>query len=314
MPAKVLAIVGPTASGKTRLGVELALMHGGEIVSVDSMQVYRGMDIGTAKPGPDERRGVLHHMMDIVDPWEDYSVARFVADASRCVDGILARGALPILVGGTGLYLDSLLSGRVFAPRPADRALREALRARMEAEGRDKLYGELMAVDPETAKRLHPGDEKRIIRALEIWQETGKTVSEYNRESTLAPPKYEALIIGLDFRDRADLRARIAKRVDDMMQAGLVREVEALLEKGVPDTCTAMQAIGYKEIARALRFGESLEAAAGEIKLRSQQYAKRQRTWFKRNPAVRWIFWEKTPDFVSACQRSTDYVEEAGLR
>ncbi len=314
MPPKVLAIVGPTASGKTRLGVELALAHRGEVVSVDSMQVYRNMDIGTAKPSEEERRGVKHHMMDVVDPREDYSVARYVEDASRCIDGLLARGTLPVLVGGTGLYLDSLLSGRAFAPRASDPALRKQLQVRMEAEGQDALYRELQDIDPEAAARLHPGDEKRIVRALEIWHLTGKTISEHNRESQKTPPRYEALIIGLNFQDRADLRARIARRVDDMMAAGLVEEVRFLIEQGVPEDCTAMQAIGYKEIAAALRGGGSLEDAAAEIKLRSQQYAKRQLTWFRRNEAIRWILWEKSPDFVFACQRSTDYLKEAGLR
>lgn len=314
MPPKVLAIVGPTASGKTRLGVEMALAHHGEVVSVDSMQIYRGMDIGTAKPTAAERRGIPHHMIDVVDPGEDYSVARYVSEAAACIDGILSRGALPVLVGGTGLYLDSLLSGREFAPRASDTALRETLRARMETEGRDRVYRELQAIDPEAAERISPGDEKRVIRALEIWYGTGKTISEHNRESKQIPPRYEAVIIGLSFRDRADLRARIDQRVDQMLAAGLAEEVQALMRAGVPGSCTSMQAIGYKELAAANASGGSLAEASEEIKLRTRQYAKRQLTWFRRNPAVRWILWENTPDFVFACQSSTDYMAEAGLR
>ena len=187
MPPKILVISGPTASGKTRLAVELALRHGGEVVSADSMQVYRRMDIGTAKPTPEEMRGIPHHMLDVADPEEDFSVARYVELAAPCVDDILARGKLPIVAGGTGLYLDSLLSGRTFAPFSPDGGLRARLEARFDALGGEAMLGELAAADPEAAARLHPNDRKRIVRALEVFQQTGKTISQHNRETRALP-------------------------------------------------------------------------------------------------------------------------------
>ena len=311
LPPKVLAIVGPTASGKTRLGVEAARALNGEVVSVDSMQVYRRMDIGTAKPTPEEMGGVPHHMLDVAEPWEDFSAARYVELAAPCVDDILARGKLPILVGGTGLYLDSLLSGRTFAPRAT--GWRERLQARARAEGTGPLLAELRAVDPEAAGRLHPADEKRIIRALEIWHETGTTITQHDRESRALPPRYEALRIGLSFADRADLRERIDRRVDGMMARGLAEEVRALLDEGVPPGCTAMQAIGYKELAAALAEGRDPGEAAEEVKLRSRQYAKRQLTWFRRAEDTRWILWGKTPDFSTALRKTTAFARDFGI-
>ena len=311
MPPKIIVIVGPTASGKTGLGVELALRHNGEVVSADSMQIYRRMDIGTAKPTPAEMRGVPHHMIDVADPEEDYSVARYVEEASACVDGILKRGRLPIVVGGTGLYVDSLVSGRTFASPST--GWREKLQARAGAEGTAVLLHELRQVDPEAAARLHVNDEKRIIRALEVWYETGQTITEHNRATQAVPPRYDALTIGLNFADRTDLWRRIDRRVDEMMEAGLEQEVRDLLFSGVPEGCTALQAIGYKEFAAAIRGEGSMEEAAAEVKLRSRQYAKRQLTWFRRNPDIRWILWEKTPDLERARQQATAYIEEFGI-
>ena len=311
MPPKIIVIVGPTASGKTGLGVELALHHNGEVVSADSMQIYRRMDIGTAKPTLAEMRGVPHHMIDVADPEEDYSVARYVEEAAACVDGIMERGRLPIVVGGTGLYVDSLVSGRTFASPST--GWREKLQARAQAEGTAVLLDELRRVDPEAAARLHVNDEKRIIRALEVWYETGRTITEHNRATQAIPPRYDALTIGLNFADRTDLWRRIDQRVDEMMEAGLEREVRELLISGVPEGCTALQAIGYKEFAAAVRGDGSVEEAAAEVKLRSRQYAKRQLTWFRRNPDIRWIIWEKTPDLEWARQQATAYMEEFGI-
>ena len=311
MPPRILVIVGPTASGKTGLGVALAKQTGGEVVSADSMQIYRRMDIGTAKPTPEEMEGVPHHMIDVADPEENYSVGRYVEEASACVDDILRRGKLPILVGGTGLYVDSLCSGRTFAAPST--GWREQLQHRAEAEGIFPLLEELRRVDPEAAARLHPNDEKRIIRALEVWHETGKTITEHNRETQTLPPRYETLTIGLSAVDRPDLWRRIDQRVDEMMAAGLEEEVRSLLASGVPAGCTAMQAIGYKEFAAALREGRSPADAAEEIKLRSRQYAKRQLTWFRRDPDTRWILWEKKPSPERARQQATAYMEEFGL-
>ena len=205
MPPKILVISGPTASGKTRLAVELALRHGGEVVSADSMQVYRRMDIGTAKPTPEEMRGIPHHMLDVADPEEDFSVARYVELAAPCVDDILARGKLPIVAGGTGLYLDSLLSGRTFAPFSPDGGLRARLEARFDALGGEAMLGELAAADPEAAARLHPNDRKRIVRALEVFQQTGKTISQHNRETRALPLRYDALTLSLAFQRREDM-------------------------------------------------------------------------------------------------------------
>ena len=309
--AKLLVICGPTASGKTALAVALAKATGGEVVSADSMQIYRRMDIGTAKPTAEEMDGVPHHMLDVADPGEDYSVARYVADATACVEDILSRGKLPIVAGGTGLYIDNLLAGREFAAFTGQ--WRQKLQDRAQREGIEVLYRELEQVDPQRAAKLHLADEKRIIRALEVWHETGETITEHDRRTAALPPRYEAVRIGLTFADRADMWERIDRRVDQMMATGLVEEVEDLLSSGVPESCTAMQAIGYKEMVAALREGRAVAEAAEEIKLRSRQYAKRQLTWFRREPSVKWITWEKIPDFSMALQNSTAYLEETGL-
>ena len=313
MPPKILVISGPTASGKTALAVEMALRHGGEVVSADSMQIYRTMDIGTAKPTKEEMGGIPHHMIDVADPEEDFSVARYVELAAPCVDDILARGKLPIVAGGTGLYLDSLLSGRTFAPFSPDGGLRARLEARFDALGGEAMLGELAAADPEAAARLHPNDHKRIVRALEVYRSTGKTISEHNRETQALPPRYEALTIGLNFQDRADLWARIDARVDQMAADGLEREVRELLSSGLSPRCTAMHAIGYKEFVAAVEGDMTWREAEELVKLRSRQYAKRQLTWFRRNPEVHWLLWEKNPNFGNARQRSTELLEEFGL-
>ena len=308
MPPKILVISGPTASGKTKLAVALAKARGGEVVSADSMQVYRGMDVGTAKPTRAEMRGVPHHMLDVAEPGENYSVARYVRQAVPVVDEILARGRLPIVAGGTGLYIDALTAGREFAPFSPDSGLRRALQRRVSAEGLAALFAELEQVDPEAAGRIHPNDEKRIVRALEVWYATGRTISQHDRETRALPRRYTPLTIGLSFADRADLRARIDRRVDGMMARGLADEVRGLLSAGVPADCTAMQAIGYKELAAALAEGRPVEEAAEEIKLRSRQYAKRQLTWFRRDPAIEWHLWGKEPDFSAAVAHSTQFL------
>ena len=313
MPPKILVICGPTASGKTALAVELALRHRGEVVSADSMQIYRRMDIGTAKPTPEEMGGVPHHMMDVADPEEDFSVARYVDMAAKCVDDILSRGRLPILAGGTGLYIDSLLSGRTFAPFQPDSPLRGELEEQLRREGGAAMLARLAQVDPDSAARLHPNDEKRIVRALEVYQSTGKTITQHNLETQAIPPRYDALTLALAFEQREDMWSRIDRRVDQMMDQGLVDEVQRLLDSGVPAKCTAMQAIGYKEMAAALLSGGDVRSAAEEIQLRSRQYAKRQLTWFKRNKAARWLLWGREPDFAAALQTSTEYMEEFGL-
>ena len=314
MPSKkILVIVGPTASGKTRMAVELAKAHNGEVVSADSMQIYRRMDIGTAKPTAEEMDGIPHHMIDVADPEEDFSVARYVELASACVDDILARGKLPIVAGGTGLYVDSLLSGRTFAAFSPESALRKELEEELAERGGEAMLEELSRVDPEAAARLHPNDHKRIVRALEVYRSTGKTISEHNRETQALPPRYEALTIGLNFQDRADLWARIDARVDQMAADGLEREVRELLSSGLSPRCTAMQAIGYKEFVAAVEGTMTWREAEELVKLRSRQYAKRQLTWFRRSRDTHWLLWEKNPNFGNARQRSTELLEEFGL-
>ena len=308
---KLLVLCGPTASGKTALGVALAQATGGEVVSADSMQIYRRMDIGTAKPTREEMGGVPHHMLDVADPAEDYSVARYVRDADACVRDILVRGRLPIVVGGTGLYIDNLIAGRDFAPFTG--AWREKLQARAREEGLSALREELRRIDPDRAEKLHPNDEKRILRALEVWYETGETITAHDARTRDLPPKYDALRVCLTFARREDLWDRIDRRVDLMMAAGLEREVRDLLASGVPPAATAMQAIGYKEFAAALRGEEPLAQAVAEVKLRSRQYAKRQLTWFRRTPDIRWVTWEKDPDLSRGRQEVTAYMEEFGI-
>ena len=313
MPPKIAVVVGPTASGKTKLAVELALAHNGEVVSADSMQIYRTLNIGTAKPTVEEMRGVPHHMLDVAEPEEDFSVARYVEMAAACVDDILARGKLPIVAGGTGLYIDSLLSGRTFAAFSAESPLRAQLQARAAQEGRESLWRELQGIDPEAAARLHPNDEKRVIRALEVWYQTGMTITEHNRLTQAIPPRYEALPLGLAFREREEMWRRIDRRVDEMMEQGLVEEVRGVLARGIPPTCTAMQAIGYKEMVQAVRTGGDVVAAAEEVKLRSRQYAKRQLTWFRRDQTTHWHLWGSEPDFQEALRASTGSMREFGL-
>ena len=313
MLPKILVVSGPTASGKTALAVELALAHNGEVVSADSMQIYRRMDIGTAKPTRAEMRGVPHHMLDVADPEEDFSVARYVELAARCVDDILARGRLPIVAGGTGLYIDSLLSGRTFARFDPDSPLRRELEEELARRGGAALLEELARVDPDTAARLHPNDGKRIVRALEVYRSTGTTLTAHNAMTRSLPPRYSALTLTLAFQRREDMWDRIDRRVDRMMADGLAEEVRALLDSGVPDRCTAMQAIGYKEMAAALRGDGDTARAAEEIKLRSRQYAKRQLTWFRRNPDARWLLWDREPDLSAALQASTKYLSDFGI-
>lgn len=310
----LIVLTGPTAVGKTALSIELAKMVGGEILSADSMQVYRGMDIGTAKPTQGEMRGVPHHMLDVADPRENYSVARYVAQAVPIVDGILARGKLPIVAGGTGLYLDNLVAGRQFAPFAPDSGLRERLQERVRTEGLPALRRELERADPEAAGRIHPNDEKRTLRALEVYLATGKTITQHDRDSRALPNRYTPLTIALNFGERPWLWERIDRRVDHMMAQGLEGEVRGLLASGVSRECTAMQAIGYKEIAAAIAEGRPAAEGAEEVKLRSRQYAKRQLTWFRRNKQAYWFNWEKIPDLSAAAVFSTELARGCGLR
>lgn len=312
MPPQVVCVVGPTASGKTALGVWLAKHYNGEVVSCDSMQIYRRMDIGTAKPTREEMDGVPHHMIDVADPEEDYSAERYRREAVPVVDDILARGKLPIIVGGTGLYLDALLNGHDFAVKST--GWREKLQKKYDEEGIQPLWEALTEIDPESATRLHPMDTKRVIRALEVWYETGETISAHNAATRLLPPRYTALKLGLNYENRADLYARIDARVEEMAASGLADEVCALLESGVSSGCTAMQAIGYKELCAAVEDGGDLTAALDEVKLRSRQYAKRQLTWFRRDRTTQWYRHGSQPDPEALRRFAAEKLAEAGIQ
>ena len=285
---KIICIAGPTASGKTALAVALAKEFHGEVISCDSMQIYRRMNIGTAKPTLEEMDGIVHHMIDVAEPWEDFSVSRYCEMADPILQDILSRGKTAIIAGGTGLYMDALIRGNAFAPCPST-GRREELEARADLEGIETLMDWLREIDPDTTARLHLSDRKRIIRALEIYLETGETMTAHNLKTQAIPPKYEPLWLGIDFAERSELYRRIDLRVDIMLQMGLVQEIQDLLAEGVPAKCTAMQAIGYKEFVSALEGIGTIAEAAAMVQQSSRRYAKRQLTWFRRNPNMHWL-------------------------
>ena len=284
----LICIAGPTASGKTALSIALAKELDGEIVSCDSMQVYKRMDIGTAKPTLEEQDGIPHHMLDVAEPWEDFSVSKYCEMASPIVDDILSRGKTAIIVGGTGLYMDSLIKGNDFAPYPAT-GRREELEKLAAEQGIEAVIEKLREVDPESAERLHPSDQKRIIRAMEVYLETGISITEHNRRTQAIPPKYHPVWFALEDADRQTLYDRIDKRVDIMLQDGLIDEIKSLLAEGIPEKATSLQAIGYKEFVDALAGRSSMETAAALVQQSSRKYAKRQLTWFRRNKAMHWL-------------------------
>lgn len=291
----VIVITGPTASGKTPLGVSLALALESEVVSADSMQLYRGLDIGSAKPTGKEMRGVPHRMIDVADPWEDYSVSRWVESAAACCDALLAQGKTPVIVGGTGLYIESLLSGRDFSAAPGDSGLRERLGAEYDALGGAAFRERLRTVDPERAEKLAPGDKKRLVRSMEVFLLTGETITAHDERTKLLPPRYASRRFALTWKRRETLYERIRQRVDDMMTAGLAEEVERLLQSGLSEKSTAMQAIGYKEIAAALRGECTMADAVETVKRESCRYAKRQLTWLRRDRELVWLPREDYP-------------------
>ena len=284
----IICIAGPTASGKTALAATLAKELNGEVVSCDSMQVYKRMDIGTAKPTLEEMQGIPHHMIDVAEPWEDFSVSRYCEMAAPIVDDIISRGKTAVIAGGTGLYMDALIRGNAFAPFPAT-GVRERLEAQADSEGMEAMLSRLRAVDPDAARRLHLSDRKRILRALEVYLETGETITEHNRKTQAVPPRYSPLWLGLDFTEREELYRRIDLRVGLMLQQGLVEEIRGLLAEGIPEKATAMQAIGYKEFVDALDGRCTIEEAADQVRQSSRRYAKRQLTWFRRNKAIHWL-------------------------
>ena len=299
MKPRLLCVVGPTASGKTALAVSLAKALDGEVVSCDSMQIYDRLSIGTAKPTKEEMDGVPHHLIGFADPRIPFSCADYVPLALSCVGEILSRGKLPVFCGGTGLYLDSVLQGTAFSENtglPEDSSVSEALRAEYERDGIDGIYARLREVDPESADAIHPNNARRVMRALEIYLRTGKTKTEWDAQSHEVPPRYDACIIGLNYKDRAVLHDRINRRVSLMLENGLLDEVRRLYAEGwLPDPSTAAQAIGYKEFLSCLRGEMTEEEAAEHVRAATRQYAKRQLTWFRRNPAVHWLYPDDVP-------------------
>ncbi len=311
----VLAVTGPTATGKTALGVALARQYGGEIVSCDSMQIYRGLPVGTAQPTPEELAAAPHHLVGFLDVREPFSVSDYVELAAETIRSIHARGKLPILVGGTGLYARSLLRGFTFEDDCRDEDLRRELFSRAEKEGPEALYRELEVLDPDGAKEIHPNNVKRVIRALEYCRLAGEPFSAQAQRSRQAEPPYKSLLLCLSFRDREELYRRIELRVDRMLEGGLLQEAESFYRLcrtcGTPPT--AAQAIGYKELFPYFAGEKSLEEAVEDLKRESRRYAKRQITWFSREPEARFLYVDDYDDPEDLFRESIRLTEESGL-
>ena len=288
MDKTVVVIAGPTASGKTDLAINLALETDGEVISADSMQIYRYMNIGTAKPSKEEMKGIPHHMIDIVNPDESYSVALYKKDAENCIRDILSRGKLPIVAGGTGLYINSLIYNIKFSETVTDEEFRKSMQRIAETEGPEVLHEMLRKVDPESAEKIHANNVKRVIRALEVYKYTKKPISQHQKESRTEPPEYRYLVFILDM-DREKLYDRINKRVDKMLENGLVDEVKRLLEMGYKPGSTALQGLGYKEIIRYLNNELPFDEAIRILKRDTRHYAKRQLTWFRAIKEAVWL-------------------------
>lgn len=281
--SKVIAVVGPTASGKTSLAINIAKKYNGEVISCDSMQLYKNMNIGTAKPNDFEMCKIRHHLIDVLDLSQPYSVSDYVKDAQMCVCDIESRGKLPIFCGGTGLYIDSYLSGIEFGEYENDSDVRAALLQLLSDKGYLALYEKLVQCDPQIAEKIAPENTKRVIRALEVYETTGITLTEWNRRSVQNSHKKDALVLFLDFDDRQLLYSRIDKRVDLMLEMGILEETKQLIDMGIKDSPTACQAIGYKEFYPYFDGKDTLESCIEILKRNSRRYAKRQLTWFKRN-------------------------------
>lgn len=292
----VIVIVGPTASGKTKLSIELAGRISGSIVSADSMQIYRYMDIGTAKPDAVEMSGIRHYMLDEVDPDENFSVARYRECALGYISRIISEGKRPIVAGGTGLYINSLIYNINFSETICDEDLRESLRKEAQDKGNRFIYEKLLSIDPEAASRIHENDTKRIIRAIEVYEHTKKTISEHIKESRQEPSPYRYIVFGLDW-DREKLYARIEKRIDKMLEDGLADEVKRLVYMGYDRGGTAMQGIGYKEVLDYLKGSRTFEETVYILKRDTRHYAKRQMTWFRRIEGINWLRVDENSDF-----------------
>ncbi len=284
----LIVITGPTASGKTAMSVELAKILGAEIVNADSMQIYKYMDIGTAKPDMEERQGIPHHLIDIAEPDEQFSVARYCECAKEAIDAVHAKGKPVVMVGGTGLYVDSLVNNIQFSEIDADEEYRAKMDALADEKGNEYLYNMLCEVDPVSGEKVSVSDRKRIIRALEVYHLTGKTITWHNEQSRSVPSPYNTTMFAIDV-DREVLYDKINRRVDIMMEKGLLNEVKNIIGMGIKRDFTSMQAIGYKEIAEYLDGEITLDEAIDKIKQGSRRYAKRQLTWYRRNEKINWV-------------------------
>jgi tRNA dimethylallyltransferase len=307
---KILVIVGPTASGKTALSISCAEKFGGEIVSADSMQIYEGLDIATAKPTADEMHGIKHYMIGFLPADKTYSVADYVCDAEKYIKDIHVRGKLPIIVGGTGLYIDSLVNNIKFTQSPTDNELRVKLQTECEEKGSEAMLSKLRAFDPDYAASLHPNNVKRIIRALEIYYSTGENMSSALKKSISEPSQYEPVFIGINYRDRAKLYERIDKRVDLMLDKGLLKEAETYLGNM---GSTAVQAIGYKELKPYLSGEAELSQCVENLKRATRNYAKRQLTWFHRNQNINWIYPDEYDTRDKMLNKVYEIIERAGI-
>lgn len=305
---RVVAIGGPTATGKTALSVALARQFNGEVINADSMQVYRGLSVGTAKATEEERAGVCHHLLDFLNPEEPYSVAEFVEMAAGLIPQITGRGHLPLVVGGTGLYITSLLHGIAFAPQRSDPELREELQQEAEEQGAQALYERLRQIDPEYAAKVHPNNLPRVIRALEVFRLTGRKMSEEQRQSRPETPPYRSLCLCLTYRDRAELYRRIDLRVDKMLEQGILGEAETVwLHKA--EYRTAAQAIGYKEFFPYFEGTQSLAACTAALKQATRRYAKRQLTWFRHQNDARWLYVDEEDAFGRAAELIQNFLQ-----
>ncbi len=302
----ILVVAGPTASGKTALAIELAILYDGEIISADSMQIYKGMDIATAKPTKEEMKGIPHHLMGFLEMDKDFSVADYLALARQKIAEISDRGKLPIIAGGTGLYISSLLDNVKFDQSPGKSQVRERLLKEAEELGKETMLQRLFEVDEETAKTLHPNNINRIIRALEVYELTGIKMSQHKAMSRSEESPYNACVIGLNFIQREFLYERINKRVDIMVQKGLVEEAFDVYKQG--GLKTAHQAIGYKELIPYFEGKESLEICIEKIKQETRRYAKRQLTWFRRDERINWIMMDNNTDFENIIDQSKKII------
>lgn len=303
---RVVAIGGPTATGKTALSVAMAQRFGGEVISADSMQIYRGLDVGTAKVTPQECCGVPHHLVDILDPETPFSVADFVSAADSCIRSISAAGHLPLVVGGTGLYITSLLNGMGFATEKGDPAVRQKLEQRAETEGKDVLYRELQTVDPEYAATVHPNNLPRVIRALELYQNTGRRMSEQRQLARRKDPPYRSVCLCLGYQDRSLLYRRIDERVDRMAESGILDEARTVYDHR-DSYRTAAQAIGYKEFFPYFEGKQTLDACLDRLKQASRNYAKRQLTWFRHQQDAVWLYVDE-PGAAPLEQRAAETI------